>query len=242
MQKSCKQAFTLAEILIVLTIIGVMAVMTIPSLIQGTNSQQKITLFKKAFNALTNAYATEFAVKAKPTNSKVKGGEGDDKNNAVAGDSGLALFTALANQLNVKYFVLASSGAKEYNKTTVLTAEATTVDTYWIVTEDGIGYRVERGGIDPCQPKLDVNAAAKDTANTGGTAATKAKSCFVVRVDVGGLKTTTGDDSLCSDGTQTAATDVNDLSCDQTLFFVSDSGITSGHPDNTITGRIISKE
>ena len=50
-----KNAFTLAEILIVLTIIGVMAVMTIPSLMQNANSQHKIALFKKAFNAVSNA-------------------------------------------------------------------------------------------------------------------------------------------------------------------------------------------
>ena len=61
-----EKGFTLAEILIVLTIIGVMAVMTIPSLIQNSNSQQKIAMFKKGFNALSNAYATEFAIKTPP--------------------------------------------------------------------------------------------------------------------------------------------------------------------------------
>ena len=82
--------FTLAEILIVLTIIGVMAVMTIPSLIQNANSQHKIAMFKKAFNAVSNAYATEFATKTPPTTSS-------DKDYKL-------VYDALANQLNVKYY------------------------------------------------------------------------------------------------------------------------------------------
>ena len=59
-------AFTMAEILIVLTIIGVMAVLTVPSLIQNSQSQAKITKFKKAYAAISNAYATEFALKNAP--------------------------------------------------------------------------------------------------------------------------------------------------------------------------------
>ena len=37
-----------------------MAVMTIPSLMQNSNSQQRIVMFKKGFNAAVNAYTTEY--------------------------------------------------------------------------------------------------------------------------------------------------------------------------------------
>lgn len=50
-----KQAFTLAEVLITLTIIGVVAAMTIPSVIVRTNQQEYETGAKKAFSALSTA-------------------------------------------------------------------------------------------------------------------------------------------------------------------------------------------
>ena len=227
MQKFSKRAFTLAEILIVLTIIGVMAVMTIPSLIQGTNSTQKVTLFKKAFNAITNAYATEFAVKAKPT--------GNTEANQIL------VFNALKNQLNVKYFVKAKatsgegasasvasnaaySGEKLYEITSLNNASKLNL---WIVTEDGIGYKVEEGGSATCDTKLNINS--QDT-----SAKAKTKSCVMIKVDVGGIKST---NTECADND-----DVNDLRCDQTYFYVSDSGITSGNPDSVATGKIINKD
>lgn len=47
--------FTLAEVLITLGIIGVVAAMTIPSLIQNTNSTRWTSQYKKTFATLTNA-------------------------------------------------------------------------------------------------------------------------------------------------------------------------------------------
>ena len=47
--------FTLAEVLITLGIIGVVAVITIPLLIQNTNSQRFITQFKKSLSTLNQA-------------------------------------------------------------------------------------------------------------------------------------------------------------------------------------------
>ena len=47
--------FTLAEVLITLGIIGVVAAMTIPSLIQNTASTQRMSQYKKTFSTLTNA-------------------------------------------------------------------------------------------------------------------------------------------------------------------------------------------
>ena len=50
-----KNGFTLAEVLITLAIIGVVATITLPSLIANTNEQQFITAFKKTVNTLTEA-------------------------------------------------------------------------------------------------------------------------------------------------------------------------------------------
>ena len=47
-----KNGFTLAEVLITLAIIGVVATLTLPSLMANTQEQQAITAFKKAMNTL----------------------------------------------------------------------------------------------------------------------------------------------------------------------------------------------
>lgn len=52
-----KKAFTLAEVLITLGIIGVVAAMTIPNLIAGQQERATVTAVKKAYSALSSAYA-----------------------------------------------------------------------------------------------------------------------------------------------------------------------------------------
>lgn len=54
--KKFKRGFTLAEVLIVLGIIGVVAEMTIPTLIINTNEKVTIVAVKKAFSTLSQAY------------------------------------------------------------------------------------------------------------------------------------------------------------------------------------------
>lgn len=50
-----KNGFTLAEVLITLAIIGVVATMTLPALIANTGEQQARSAFKKSINTLTEA-------------------------------------------------------------------------------------------------------------------------------------------------------------------------------------------
>ena len=47
-------AFTLAEVLITLAIIGVVAAMTIPTLINNYQKKQTVTQLKKAYTTLAN--------------------------------------------------------------------------------------------------------------------------------------------------------------------------------------------
>ncbi len=51
-----KRGFTLAEVLITLTIIGVVASMTIPSLMQSTNDLQYKVAWKKEFSSISQAF------------------------------------------------------------------------------------------------------------------------------------------------------------------------------------------
>ena len=50
-----KKAFTLAEVLITLTIIGVIAAITIPNLMQKYTKHQYVVGLKKAYSELSNA-------------------------------------------------------------------------------------------------------------------------------------------------------------------------------------------
>lgn len=57
-----KNGFTLAEVLITLAIIGVVAMMTLPALMNNTGEQQYKTGLKKAINTLTEAATLNMAV------------------------------------------------------------------------------------------------------------------------------------------------------------------------------------
>lgn len=207
-----KNGFTLAEILIVLTIIGVMAVMTIPSLIQNSNSQQKIVLFKKAFNAASNAISTEFATKTPPKSYKERH----------------LVFDALAKQLNVKYFYRREQENEEAAKVfqpPELLPEVT--PEYWIVTEDGIGYRVSYEGGSDCISKLKINS--KNNTHSGLVI-----TCSFVEVDIDGPEN--GLNIICDDNT-----DLTNLNCDRIKLAVANNAqVTAGNPDCTIAGRIMS--
>ncbi|MDD3238143.1 MAG: type II secretion system protein [Candidatus Gastranaerophilales bacterium] len=57
-----RKAFTLAEVLITLVIIGVIAAMTIPSLLNNTNKQETITSLKKSYSVLSQALLQHYAL------------------------------------------------------------------------------------------------------------------------------------------------------------------------------------
>lgn len=63
-----KMAFTIAEILIVLGIVGIIAQMTIPSLIQSVQQQTTVVSLKKAYTNMSQAYASAVAENGTPDN------------------------------------------------------------------------------------------------------------------------------------------------------------------------------
>ena len=84
-------AFTLAEVLITLGIIGVVAAMTLPSLIQNYHEKQRVTQLKKAYSVMQNAFlmaqeeygdVTDWGLTITNT------GEKDDDGNNILDNSG----------------------------------------------------------------------------------------------------------------------------------------------------------
>lgn len=63
-----KKGFTLAEVLITLAIIGVVAAMTVPSLLQGQQEKATVTAVKKAYSTLSNAYTLAVQENGTPDN------------------------------------------------------------------------------------------------------------------------------------------------------------------------------
>ena len=57
-----KSGFTLAEVLVTLMIIGVIAAMTIPSLMQSTAQQEYKAAFKKAVSMINQAVTLNYAL------------------------------------------------------------------------------------------------------------------------------------------------------------------------------------
>lgn len=55
-RKYYKMAFTLAEVLLVLAVIGIVAALTIPTLIQKTGNDQIVAKLKKEYSSISQAY------------------------------------------------------------------------------------------------------------------------------------------------------------------------------------------
>ncbi|MBQ2645652.1 type II secretion system protein [bacterium] len=72
-----KKGFTLAEVLITLVIIGVIAAMTIPTLMNSTNAQEYRTGLKKAISTLNQALSLNYALEGTSV--------GDDNLNTASG-------------------------------------------------------------------------------------------------------------------------------------------------------------
>lgn len=63
-----KRAFTIAELLIVLSIVGIIAQTTIPSLIQEQQERQTVTRLKKVYSMLSSAYTLAAQANGTPDN------------------------------------------------------------------------------------------------------------------------------------------------------------------------------
>ena len=67
-----KSGFTLAEVLVTLMIIGVIAAMTIPSLMQNTQQQEYKAAYKKAVSMLNQAVSLNYALDGEDATSFTK--------------------------------------------------------------------------------------------------------------------------------------------------------------------------
>lgn len=98
-----KNGFTLAEVLVTLAIIGVVATLTLPSLMSNTQEQQAVTGFRKAMNTLNEVAQMNAAVDGFDYSSitqKTSPGKGDVYSDGVLDQSIWGMMASKA-QVNV---------------------------------------------------------------------------------------------------------------------------------------------
>ena len=97
--KKYKKAFTLAEVLIVLGVIGVVSALTIPNLKDNTSDQVNVARAKKVYSELETAYDRTTLKYGNQYNWTTTG-----TNNAVtsAKDNAVVLYNRIKNYLDVK--------------------------------------------------------------------------------------------------------------------------------------------
>ncbi len=91
------KGFTLAEVLITLGIIGVVAAMTMPTLINSTQGAQYKTAYKKALSVLSQAIVMNIALEDYDLSQTVEGGV----NTKTHDDESQTIYTLFKNRMNV---------------------------------------------------------------------------------------------------------------------------------------------
>lgn len=236
-----KKGFTLAEILIVLMVIGVIATMTIPSLMRGVTEQQWKTGYNKAYNTISNLAAME------RVSGNLSGTAGTG--NAT---SSQRFFESMVGTLNVREYATngvnsgtivttqnyhpaisytsASTGAATNTGEDSVEFSSTAESLSWVITEDNLAYAVIQGANgtgDRCPTKQEILG---DTTNTVPAA------CTYVVVDVNGLSA--GPNILEVQNDLTSSTALQPLTGDRYYIFIGLDGATSGNKAKTVTGRI----
>ncbi len=100
--KMVRSGFTLAEVLITLGIIGVVAAMTMPTLMNATNGAQYKTAYKKALSVISQAVVLNLALD-----------DYDLGTTTSTGTDGTSIFALLNNRMNVVRTEV--GGISEYN-------------------------------------------------------------------------------------------------------------------------------
>ena len=161
MLKSFKSGFTLAEVLITLGIIGVVAAMTMPTLMNSTNGAQYRTAYKKALSVLSQAVVLNVALDDYDLSQTDA-----DKDNSV--------YNLFMNRMNV--VKTADSNSSEdweaSNDRSVKFGKSATTN-YTLFFNDGITFTFEQ------------DAEACTSGNDGGTVTESL--CYGV-IDVNGAK------------------------------------------------------
>lgn len=221
-----KKAFTLAEILIVLMVIGVIAMLTVPSILLGATTASYKSGYKKAYQTIYNFAAAEKLGGQLPTNA--------------SGADVIALYNSLTSQLSVTGYAnknYAHDGnippqSAYYSDFKPMENISTGNFTDWILTDDGFSYTAFAPNNGKCQTSFVISNS--ETAEDAFR-----NSCAIIVVDVNGIsKTPNIIDAPVAQGI-TAEEKITSLKGDQYYIYLGLDGASSGPKGVTVTGRIV---
>ena len=251
-----KKGFTLAEILIVLMVIGVIATMTVPSMMKGVAESQLKAGYKKALNTIANFAAMERVSGALPSRANA--------------ENAALLYQALNNSLSVTTFAQQNINAgsvlqNNANYTGCIKAKINGQDniigtegsgkaclplpstfakggaggqteqasSIWLVTEDNLAYTMYLGGAESVNCGTKQAIASQTSEKDAAT-----QSCIIVVVDVNGLSK--GPNTYETQGLTAldAKKSMQTLTGDQYKIYFGIDGATAGPRTITATGRI----
>ena len=186
-----RDGFTLAEVLITLGIIGVVAAMTMPTLMNSTQGAQYKAAYKKALSALSQAVTLNVAL--------------DEWNFADADNSTYKLQDMFESRMNVVRSACSSGCSEKSNEITDAKGKP-----YKVSVGSGALQGMTAGGIESANTTLFFNDGIMFTYNpTASTKCTQAdgataKPCYGF-IDVNGIKAPNRvvqcDNSTATDGT-----------------------------------------
>ncbi len=169
--KSFKNAFTLAEVLITLGIIGVVAAMTMPTLMNSTNGAQYKTAYKKALSVLSQAVVLNVAL--------------DDydlsQTTSTTTNDNASLYNLFNNRMNV-----VKTGGKAYTASNSANVKFGDANNYTLYFNDGITFTFATTSSQCTEGNATDKIDANNKINNKGTD-TKTGYCFGA-IDVNGEK------------------------------------------------------
>ena len=173
--------FTLAEVLITLGIIGVVAAMTMPTLMNSTNGAQYKTAYKKALSVLSQAVVLNVALDDYDMSQTTKGSEEDGEVTPASGSA--TLYNLFKNRMNVVKTSTGSVEGADWEASNNSNAKFAAAGNYTLFFNDGIVFTF----------KQDAGSC------TAGNASTSAGYCKGA-IDVNGEKNP-NKQVVCDDGT-----------------------------------------
>lgn len=151
-----KQGFTLAEVLITLGVIGIVAALTIPTLINSYQKQTYVTQLKKAYLQFTEALKLLTKDYDCPNNIKCTGIFGTGTSNQAAGDEIVKYFKIVKNCRTDENGCFSNNVSADYNGISPRTDAYDSTDVYRFITADGTSFYIDNMQND-CMTQINDN-------------------------------------------------------------------------------------
>ena len=211
-----KSAFTLAEILIVLMVIGLMSILTVSIIVPIVDSNQWRASYSKIFTSLRNLYESERFVGSFSSVTATKE----------------AMFKMMQRCFLVNSYAPVKDDGVLYKKDEYVSESGLPTGSlgydYWIITDENAAYRILSQGTD-CDLRAEIN-------NETTVAGASEKACYTLVVDVNGLSrgpNTLGEQNIA------ASEEMGLIKNDRFYIYVGSDGATAGNKTNFVTGRIV---